>query len=513
MSYRRIYVTATVELTSPLHIGSGEEAPIAERMLATINKARHDAFPDWTACRAELKVDMPEGRYQRTYRSQGRAAIPASSFRGLWRRAVDDHGVLGRFFGDLADQGSHLSAGWLRLRDLRLDNPLLPLPATKHPLPDATAGTAVTQGIRIDPVTGTVADKFLWSYEYAPAGSRFKLSAEVVPPIGVQITEDDTRELLRGLLQVGQSPALAIGHATTKGMGLARVTIDEVRTLDDAAFAAWVREPAKSPRDAAAAQKGLIPESGPPASVALTCDLEFPFGLVVGEPFLSQAKRRGGDAGDRRGTAATANQQYARDVAGRPLIRGSSLKGLLRAHASRIMAAALVSQPHGTAQEAAAAARSAVQGLFGSHARKAGISVSEARWLASTATTEDVLRTFVAVDRLTGGAADQKLYDALVANACNMRCQITALRPLEPWERGLLLHVLRDALDGDLAVGWGKSKGLGAFRVSRASDGKTVVDSSVALRQLARENETLRSNLAAFDQHVAKLAAKAPESA
>lgn len=506
MSIRRVYIRATVKLTAPLHVGTGEEDSVANRLLASINHHRQQPFADFAACRAALKVgEEPEGRYQRTYRHQGRAAIPASSFRGLWRRALTEAQCVDRYFGPSA--GAHLSAGWLRLRDLELRPASLELRTDRHPLPDMQAKTAVTQGIGVDAITGTVQEHLLWSYEYVPPGACFELNAEIVPPAKDSPSLAEVESLLSALLRVGESPELAIGHASAKGLGLAQVTVDQVSVLDESGFRAWLKGKESNARALAKADARLGKLTRPSAtSAALELDLRFPLGLLAGEPMLSKPKANSTRLEDRRGTEANANQQYARDAEGKPMVRGSTLKGLLRAHATRI----LVTRLHAASGDLVRAkdlAAEALQSLFGHHRQKSKLAVSDARWVRSDSQTVSQWRSFVAVDRFTGGAADQKLYDALVATACTLRLRIQPLRELQAWERGLLLHVLRDAMDGDLALGWGKSKGLGRFEVRRAQWGSSSVTSPEELRQQVVDSDSRRADLEAFDAHVARLTA------
>lgn len=429
MSIRRVYIRATLKLTSSLHIGSGEEEAVATRLLASINRNRQTPFADFAACRAALKVGKePEGRYQRTYRHLGRAAIPASTLRGLWRRATEDDTCRNRLFGPAA--GQHLTAGWLRLRDLELRPASVDLGGTRHPLPDAQAGTAVTQGIGMDSITGAVSENLLWSYEYVPSGACFDLHAEVIPPPGQTPTIQELESLVSALLRVGQSPSLAIGHATAKGLGLAQITIDQVSVLDDAGFQNWLKGKDVPARTLASPHSRLGKLTRPAlASSGIDLDLRFPFGLLAGEPMLAQPKPNSSRLADRRGTPATASQQYARDAEGKPMVRGSSLKGLLRAHATRIVVTRLHALAGGSLTDAKQLASETLQPLFGHHRQKSALAVSDARWLRSDARELSNWRSFVAVDRFTGGAAEQKLYDALVANACILRLGITPLRP------------------------------------------------------------------------------------
>ena len=515
MSYRRVYISATIELISALHIGSGEEEALSARVLRAHNANRAEPFVDWASCKKQLKVEEPKGRYARTYRQGNLAAIAASSFRGLWRRATADPFVVKRYFGPVTDERAHLVAGCLRIHDLSV----LPVGlenATRN-LPLGENGTGVTQGIRINPITGTVVENFLWAYEYVPPGVRFKLHAEVVPPEGQSVQDAELSTLLCGLLQVGATADLALGHATTKGFGLLKVVEADFKGLDDALMAKWLINGGDLRKLARA--HSVAAEQPDKTAKAVTLDLHFPYGLLAGEPRLSSAKTRGTDPAAQRGSAQTASQQYARDASGKPMIRGSSLKGLLRAHCEKILATAVAAQCATTTSAAAAAATDhsgkALQALFGDTNRRSALSFTTARWLKSDSADPakvEQWRTFVAIDRFTGGAADEKLYDALAASSCTLRCEISASRTLQPWEIGLLLHALRDALDGDLAIGWGKSKGLGRFRLAAVSADKVSIEGAPALRNWAQESSASRTALLAFDVLVSELATEAQTS-
>ncbi|MGH8498417.1 MAG: RAMP superfamily CRISPR-associated protein, partial [Methylococcales bacterium] len=71
-------------------------------------------------------------------------------------------------------------------------------------------------------------------------------------------------------------------------------------------------------------------------------------------------------------------------------------------------------------------------------------------------------QTFNAVDRFTGGVKPGALFnvEAIWPKAFRGTIHYRAER-LEDWMKILLLYVLRDAEEGDLVLGWGKSKGYG----------------------------------------------------
>lgn len=66
----------------------------------------------------------------------------------------------------------------------------------------------------------------------------------------------------------------------------------------------------------------------------------------------------------------------------------------------------------------------------------------------------------VAIDRFTGGAAEERKFDALVISAGTFRGTITLHRP-ESWQLALLGHVFKDLYDEDLPLGHATHRGYG----------------------------------------------------
>jgi len=83
-------------------------------------------------------------------------------------------------------------------------------------------------------------------------------------------------------------------------------------------------------------------------------------------------------------------------------------------------------------------------------------------------------QTFVAIDRFTGGAANGRLYTVeAVMPPCyevDVGLDITCLG--EIWRRGILIYLLRDAMEGDLQVGWGKARGNRSLPPSQRGAGQ-----------------------------------------
>lgn len=172
-----------------------------------------------------------------------------------------------------------------------------------------------------------------------------------------------------------------------------------------------------------------------------------------------------------------------------PVIPGSTIKGMLRAHAERIartLRARSVCEPYlrvgdagndrvagcsealhegGGVADSAEAYRASCPAcrLFGSTHFIGRLSTGDALF-DKDAHYELSVRDGVAIDRYTGGAASGAKFDfeVLVSDE-PMRCRIQC-RNLEYWQLGWLAMVLADLNDGLLRVGAAKSRGLGAIR-------------------------------------------------
>ena len=74
------------------------------------------------------------------------------------------------------------------------------------------------------------------------------------------------------------------------------------------------------------------------------------------------------------------------------------------------------------------------------------------------------IRDGVAIDRLTGGTAGGAKYDLEVLTRGEF-CTTLDVRNFERWQMGLIALVLRDMEEGLVRIGFGKSRGLGRFKM------------------------------------------------
>lgn len=103
--------------------------------------------------------------------------------------------------------------------------------------------------------------------------------------------------------------------------------------------------------------------------------------------------------------------------------------------------------------------------LFGSSRLGSRLRVEDAP-LDEQCTPRYKMWDFLAVDRLTGGAAKGRKFDALVLWRPAFRLRIHLESPRD-WELGWLALVLRDMAAGWLQVGYGRAKGFGRMRLEK----------------------------------------------
>jgi CRISPR/Cas system CSM-associated protein Csm3 (group 7 of RAMP superfamily) len=188
------------------------------------------------------------------------------------------------------------------------------------------------------------------------------------------------------------------------------------------------------------------------------------------------------------GDEETGPTPAARDGRGRPVVPGTTWKGVVRGRCEWILAAL-----GGSLCPDRSCGRCGSCQLFGWSARAGGRGPTGAR--ARVEFTDSALlalrrdeparplaRTHVAVDRVTGGARDSLLFALDSYPDARLTLTIIATTPLAPWMRALLLLALRDIHDGYVGVGAGTTRGYGTLR---AQDPSRVTPAPAHLQALS----------------------------
>ncbi|MCB1744223.1 MAG: hypothetical protein KDK91_27890 [Gammaproteobacteria bacterium] len=468
--YERVTLSLLVECRSPMHLGSGRSLP---------RFAENEALD----C-AALCVDPA-----------GRRFIPGASWRGLLRalvvRLLEDRpakeATLEALFGSAkrAQEGSQSESpatlenigrqGALRVFDTLVS--------------DSVSSSTQTQ-VAIDPVTGTALEAHLFSTELLPAGTQLELRLLLERVEGEQVSL-----LLDALQRLDSDPLARLGSGKSQGWGQLRVIgstptaaaggetvtshkppLDrdaetalrfELRVLTRAAFVSWLAETAQPGTELADYFETVTLTRPRSTHLGDECRL-LELSLRPLEPLLiGQAAESNGDPARHEQRRNHLLARVALDADGEPtaIVPGSSLKGLLRGRTGRILRTIAHTQigQVDNQQVDALLAR-----LFGSPSHGRGcLWLSDA--VGALPTDEPCLeRVLIGIDRFTGGNSSGALFEAhcVFPAALHTRLWLSEAWLPEPERapiRLLLAFLLRDLLEGDMRLGWGKARGLGGF--------------------------------------------------
>jgi CRISPR/Cas system CSM-associated protein Csm3 (group 7 of RAMP superfamily) len=395
-----------------------------------------------------------------------RLMIPGTSLAGALRSwlgsvtaasggALFDQAALGAVFGELEHRGQDGMVCRIMVDDA---------------VADGDVRVDIRDGVGIDRSTGSAAAGVLYQQEVVPPGSKF----------AVRITAAETAldaervglalDLLVKALAAGR---VEIGAARTRGLGQVRLT-DITRTRVDL-----------TDRDQVLSWLCGRPAAASAAEVALPGDgrlgIEVTWAAVT--PVMVRASTVNEAEPDRDRAVDTVPLRSGED--GALLLPGSSVKGVLRSHAERITRAvrSINELPERWLDQVNDPRLGSVLALFGTAGdhrggedrptaagRRGALSVRDC--LGTAAGTRVV--THVAVDRWTGGAAENLLFsvqEPVSAEWQPIRMSLEVERADEDGGQALalLLLVLRDLADGWLTLGFGGTRGRGSVRVSRVA--------------------------------------------
>lgn len=428
--YLRARISGTLRLESLLHCGNGDLLPVSVWESA---KVKGDKGHINTVCKAQ----------------DGKPYIPASTIRGSLRERCNAT-VRDNLFGTA--RGDEGVAGKVRVYDAtHCSTPVDKGDLYRH----QQFQTSLHDGVTIDPVTGTAQERLLFCHEVVPRGSIFQLELEAD-----RVTEDELQTLLDLLRGWDGGMQTSIGKGRSKGWGKLRWGgTTTVETLTDESIRQWVRD------DSAVAPKW--DKKTIDSFQTARSKKRIVFTLYPAAPILVNDHGRV-SSGDGK-----PQLEYMRTLAGKAVIPGSSLRGVVRAHAHRILATIAHQHYELPIADANSATQPLIEALFGKERSRSPFWIDD----AIAETTEPHHQFFNAVDRFTGGVAESALYNVVAAQCPSLQgeCMLEThpeRLPKGDWWKGLLLLVLRDFMEGDFTVGWGRGRGYGAGQVSiHLSDG------------------------------------------
>lgn len=463
-TYLRVRICGTLTCESDLHVGSGSVLPWEERTDLPAGRERPDI-----ATKPEYHAVCWSDACYRPY-------LPASTLRGSLRAMLLPEAADELFgFVKPPEEGGG-RGGKVRLFDAYFESPSTWGECGPPAYWSALRKTGARHGIALNPLTGTVKNGRLFSHELVPAGSAFRVEMELD-----RVDEKTVATLCALLRRWDGSLSSSLGGKRGKGWGRVRWSCEHVRVLTSVKLAEWLAA------DGAADLNAYFEDIDPPAAEAdvATSAPTIKYALIIDGPIL--VNEPGYCQAKTNDNLHPPSQEFSRRPNGAAILPGKSLVGVIRSRARRI--AATIAHQHGGAEPAVAVkvAEELVSRLFGNETRRGAL------WLSDAEVGEGVVQHhqfFNAIDRFTGGVKDQALYHAKAQAGGQwkgtMRFEAMRLATSEPrdWWKGLLLFVARDALEGELAVGWGKAKGYGAFCAQLTlPDGTTIEDWAGLLAQ------------------------------
>lgn len=352
----------------------------------------------------------------------------------------------------------------------------------------------IRDGVRIDASTRTALPDFKYDLELLPPGTRFPLRFELLLP-------DDTERatalrgalaLALGALERGEIP---LGARKTRGYGRCRVDEWQITTYalrtsrqDLVAWLAaehpgWGFEPTTAPvttLDATLEQPSDTQDKRRVFTITFEAELASPL-LIRSDEIIPGADQQ-------------PDAMHLRDGLGRPVISGTSLAGVLRARAQRILNAL---HPGGR--------QSLLDSLFGRDLLGRNGEPTASRLLVDEAPIvggSPLVQNRVSIDRFTGGAYDTALFSEAPHIGGGAQLGFTIQDPSDA-DKGLLLLLLKDLWTGDLVIGGTANVGRGRLRGRRA----VIIDGQHQW-ELSNQNGAIQlpdEARATFEKYVAAL--------
>jgi CRISPR/Cas system CSM-associated protein Csm3 (group 7 of RAMP superfamily) len=148
---------------------------------------------------------------------------------------------------------------------------------------------------------------------------------------------------------------------------------------------------------------------------------------------------------------------------GRPVIAGSTWKGIIRSRAEYIIRSRYGEQA--ACQQPTGCGTCVTCEVFGHTGQRAKIAFRDS-YIENAQDVSPPIRTHIGIDRISGGARDALLFQTAPVAAGQLPLRIDALDDVEPWARNLIWHVLRDIHYGLIGVGSRTTRGLGTLRLT-----------------------------------------------
>lgn len=394
----------------------------------------------------------------------GGLLLPGTSIAGAVRSHLAD--ILGGYRNEEDPRIARLFGG-ARGDDIGAQSTLIVFDA----LTSSSSVVEIRDGVQIEVSRGVAEEHKKFDLEVLPAGACFPLRFDLI--VSTLDEEIDLLSLLVAALGGLSSGEVALGARRSRGLGAVRATKWRAMRHDLSSRAGWLawllgEEPcsadlaAETSDIAEACKRGLSgrvlrEQPDQRRRVIVEADLSLTSGLLI------------------RSAPAVPDAPDAVHLqsAGRSVLPGTSMAGVLRARALRI--ARLVRDGRGDAEHW-------VDRLFGPQtqsAESAAAKLHASKLRVHESLIEGGVRTRpsrIRIDRFTQGVVPGALFDEEPEHGGRARLRLELRDPV-PGELGLCLLALKDLLTGDIALGGSSSVGRGVFAgtaMLRLDDGQQV---------------------------------------
>ncbi len=441
----------------------------------------------------ELQADTMVGSGQMVQNDEAKQAlccvdhqqnpfIPGSSFRGLLRKQLEqigaalplaDQQAIGLLLGvarpeektkpQCTEQGAYIGAGRMQVFDLLLHGDTLGMGTRFHS--------------SINPVTDTTQLHHLYNREVVKRGTQFALI------LRFELVSKRQLDLVYAALNT-MTTEQTLGAAGNAGYGVFSIRDIQICKLEQESLCAWLKQTVSTtPPKMDEYNPSSIEADNSSGAIEIKLNITPQQPLIVHDAWLHQLRDKEAKARNQRCPDIMAQRTRQRQLK----VPGSAVKGMLRARLRKILLTMAWQANSGQVSFSTIKCHvdSLVEQLFGSTKRKGWVQFSD--WLSPTPARFSE-QMFNAVDRFTGGVADSALYQVEHGYAelleGSIRCHAVAQLP--DWAIAAMLLLARDAIEGDLSIGWGKRKGFGQIVVAFSVADKQI-DSVEELRLLMAE--------------------------
>lgn len=404
----RLIVTGKLLFTSPVLFQAGDEEGLTDFVILRDETSRQPLLPG-----ASLAGAL------RNYLHAGLPKIDPNSL---------DQNTVDTLFGSI--KGSDSLRSWLIVEEAL----------------GTDAGTEIRDGVKIDPSTQTAEDEGKYDMEMLASGTSFDIGFELLLPSDSKFKPSAMRTLFYAALHALEKGQIRLGAKKNRGFGQCKVQDWQVHRYvlnKKQDVIRWLKNDRANPESQDTLYEKLGLETKPKLPASKKCSISIQLG--VKKTMMVRSYSSAPDQPD---------MVHLRNHAQELILPGTSIAGVLRAHARRI-AALKLGEDKGDVL---------VNDMFGSQEHDLKGRLRGSRLVVSESSIQnpgpEIVQNRIKMDAFTGGTYSGALFNEkpAVGGCTEIRLEIS--HPSKA-ELALLLFLVRDLWEGMLFIGGESSIGRG----------------------------------------------------